>query len=265
MKGEYTLANNGLTKVFKNLQTTVKKHQPEILTGLGVAGFVTTTVMAVKATPKALEVLAEIKEKHADDSDKKEYCKEFVKKVVPLYIPSAVVGGLSIGCVVCANSINTKRNAALAAAYTLSETALSEYKEKVVETIGEKKEKAVREAVAQGRVDKTPVENKEVINTGDGDELCLDYHSGRYFKSTIDKLRKAENDLNRRMLLDSYVSLNDFYSEIGLSGTRQGELLGWNIEKGYLKLELDATIVDDKPCIVLDYRVSPYYDYNKFM
>lgn len=259
------MGNNGLVKVFKNVQTVVKKHQPEILTGLGVAGFVTTTVMAVKATPKALEVLAEIKEDHKDDTDKKEYCKDFVKKVVPLYVPSAVVGGLSIGCVICANSINTKRNAALAAAYALSESALTEYKEKVVETIGEKKEKVVREAVAQGRVEKNPIENKEVIYTGDGDTLCMDYFSKRYFKSSIDKLKKVENDLNRRMLLESYVSLNDFYYEIGLSGTKQGDLLGWNIDKGYLKFELDATIVDDKPCIVLDYKVAPYYDYDKFM
>lgn len=259
------MGNTNLAKVAKNVQIAVKKHQPEILTGLGVAGFIATTVTAVKATPKALEILAEIKEEHKDDTDKKAYSKDFVKRVVPLYIPSFVMGGLSIGCVICANSINTKRNAALAAAYALSESALTEYKDKVIETIGEKKEKVVKEAVAKGRVENTPMETKEVINTGDGDELCLDYHSGRYFRSTIDKLRKAENDVNRRMLLDTYVSLNDFYSEIGLSGTKQGDLLGWNIDKGYLSLQLDATIVDEKPCIVLDYNLSPYYDYNKFM
>lgn len=259
------MGNTNLAKVAKNVQVAVKKHQPEILTGLGVAGFVMTTVTAVKATPKALEILAEIKEEHKNDIDKKAYGKDFVKKVVPLYIPSFVIGGLSIGCVICANSINTKRNAALAAAYALSESALTEYKDKVIETIGEKKEKVVKEAVAKGRVDNVPLETKEVINTDSGDELCLDYHSGRYFNSTIDKLRKAENNVNRRMLLDTYVSLNDFYNEIGLSGTKQGDLLGWNIDKGYLELQLDATIVDEKPCIVLDYKLSPYYGYDKFM
>lgn len=259
------MGNTNLAKVAKNVQVAVKKHQPEILTGLGVAGFVMTTVTAVKATPKALEILAEIKEEHKNDADKKAYSKDFVKKVVPLYIPSFVIGGLSIGCVICANSINTKRNAALAAAYAISESALTEYKDKVIETIGEKKEKVVKEAVAKGRVENVPLETKEVINTDSGDELCLDYHSGRYFNSTIDKLRKAENKVNRRMLLDTYVSLNDFYNEIGLSGTKQGDLLGWNIDKGYLELQLDATIVDEKPCIVLDYKLSPYYGYDKFM
>ena len=209
-----------------NVRATTLKHQPEILTGLGVAGFITTTIMAVKATPKALDRMAEVKEQHANDSDRKAFCKDVLLKVVPIYIPAAIVGGLSISCVIGASSVNHKRTAALATAYTISESALKEYQGKVVETIGEKKEEAVRAAIAKDRVDKAPVVDREVIITGNGGTRCFDPLSSRYFDSDIESIRKAVNELNRRLLLEDYISLNDFYYELGLESTEIGDTVG---------------------------------------
>lgn len=135
------MGKTNLSTVIKNVQSSAKKHSPEILTGLGIAGMVTTTVMAVQATPKALDIMAEIKENHLENDDKKAYAKDIITKVAPIYIPSAVIGILSISCIICASSVNVKRNAALATAYSISESALREYRGKVVETIGEKKSK----------------------------------------------------------------------------------------------------------------------------
>lgn len=258
---------NGFSKFVKNVSSTLKKHQPEILTGIGVAGMITTTIMAVRATPKALDTLAEIKDIHAEDTDKKAYAKDFVTKVVPIYIPSAIVGGLSIGCVIGASTINARRNAALATAYALSESALKTYQEKVIETVGEKKEQTIREAVAKDTIEKHPIGSKEIIVTGSAETKCLDAISGRYFMTSVQKLQEVENELNRRILNDMYVSLNELYDELGLPHTKLGEDLGWNVDwldRDLIKLSKSAQIAEDgTPCLVLDYQVVPRYGYDR--
>lgn len=258
------MGKTNLSTVVKNVQSSAKKHSPEILTGLGIAGMVTTTVMAVQATPKALDLMAEVKEDHLEDDDKKAYAKDIITKVAPVYIPSVVIGVLSISCIICASSVNVKRNAALATAYSLSESALREYRGKVVETIGEKKEQVVRDAIAKDKIEQNPVSDQTIIVTNKGDTLCYDPISGRYFKSDIDKIQKSVNELNRQMLQTDYVSLNDFYDEIGLGYARIGEDLGWRVDKGMIDLCFSSQLADDgTPCLVLDHRVPPIYDYDR--
>ena len=249
-----------LSKIAKGIRMSISKHSPEILTGIGIAGMVTTTVMAVRATPKALILIEERKEEI--DVDKLTPI-ELIKTTWTCYIPAAITGGLSIICLIGASSVNTRRNAALATAYTLSESALKEYQGKVIETIGEKKEQSVRDAIAKDRIDKNPVSSREVIITEKGNTLCYDAVSGRYFKSDIDKLKKAEIELNRRMRDEMYISLNEFYYEIGLNPISIGDDLGWNIDHGYIELSFSSQLTDDgNPCLVIDYQVTPRYEYN---
>ena len=251
-----------LSSISKGIRGAITKHSPEILTGIGIAGMITTTIMAVRATPKALILIEERKEEI--DVDKLTPI-ELIKTTWTCYIPAAITGGLSIICLIGASSVNTRRNAALATAYTLSESALKEYQEKVIETIGEKKEQTVRDAIAKDRIDKNPVSSREVIITEKGNTLCYDAISGRYFKSDIDKLKKAENELNRRMRDEMYISLNEFYYEIGLNPTSIGDDLGWNIDHGYIELNFSSQLTDDgNPCLVIDYQVAPSrYEYNR--
>lgn len=143
---------------------------------------------------------------------------------------------------------------------------MRDYQKKVVETIGEKKEQTVRDAVAKERLEKNPVENKEVIVTAKGDTLCFDAVSGRYFKSDIDKLKKAENELNRQMRDEMYISLNDFYYEVGLEPIKLGDDLGWNIDNGYIDLRFSSQLATDgTPCLVIDYGYGPRYDFRNLM
>ena len=257
-----------VTKFLKNVGRTISKHSPEILTGIGIAGMVTTTVLAVKATPKAITLLEEKKrEKSCDilNEEVKLTPVEVVRTAWKPYIPAAVTGTLSIVCLVGASSTSLKRNAALATAYKISETALSEYKAKVVETIGEKKETAIRDKIAKDKVDRNPVSKTEVIITDKGNTLCYDALSGRYFKSDIDRIKKAENAINKRLLNEMYISLNEFYEELGLGSTSIGDELGWNLDDGLIDLDFSSQIADDgTPCIVVDYRVAPKYNYYKF-
>ena len=43
-----------LKAIARSMGMALQKHSPEILTGIGIAGMVTTTILAVRATPKAL-------------------------------------------------------------------------------------------------------------------------------------------------------------------------------------------------------------------
>ena len=264
------MAKSKTPKFIKSISSTLSKHGPEILTGIGVAGAITTTVLAVKATPKALRILEEERVYLADESG---YLPEEIK-IPPIdmvklcwkcYIPAAITGVASIACIIGASSANVRRNAALATAYKLSETALTEYREKVVETIGEKKEQAVRDKVNKEKVEKNPVNQKEVIVTGAGDTLILEPISGRYFKSKVDLIKKAENQLNKQMLqsFTGYASVNDFYDEIGLERIAVGDDLGWNAEN-LINIRIGSTVVDeDTPCIVIDHVNLPKYNYDR--
>ena len=247
---------------FKGVQKTVSKHSPEILTGLGIGGMVTTTVLAVKATPKALKL---IEEKKREERVDKLPVMDAVKATWKCYIPAAVTGVTSIACLVGASSVSARRNAALATAYKISETALTEYREKVVETIGEKKEKIVREKIDKDRIDKNPVSKNEVIITKAGETLCYDHYSGRYFKSDIERIKKAANDLGRVMLNHGYVSLNDFYDELGLDHIPIGYDVGWSIDDGFIDVDFSSHLADDgTPCVVLDYVSAPKYGYSSY-
>lgn len=246
--------------LIKTIRSGLAKHSPAILTALGITGMIGTTVLAVKATPKALDLIENKKEEL--DKDKLTVV-ETVKATWKCYAPAAVTCVTSAACLIGASSVHTKRNAALATAYKLSESALIEYRDKVVETIGEKKEQSVRDAIAKDHVEKNPITNNEVIITDRGYTLCYDELSGRYFYSDIEKIKKAANELNRQMLNDMYVSLNELYYELGLEGTKLGEQMGWNVDRGLIDLKFSATVsADDRPCIVLDYRVPPMYDYQ---
>lgn len=252
-----------IAKSLLSLKTAIKKHSPEILTGIGIAGMITTTVMAVRATPKALILIEERKEEIGAE---KLEAMDMVKTTWACYIPAAITGTLSVACLIGASSVNARRNAALATAYTLSESALKDYQGKVIEMFGEKKNEAVKDAVAKDKVEKNPVVTREVIITEKGNTLCYDAISGRYFKSDIEKIKKAECELNRQMLDDMYVSLNDFYYEIGLDSVKLGDELGWNVDSGYIDLSFSSQLASDgTPCLVIDYCVAPRYDYRNLL
>lgn len=252
-----------LSKIVKDVRTTVLEHSPEILMGIGVTGMVSATVLAVRATPKALRLIENKKE---EVEDEKLLPIDVVKTCWKCYIPATVTGTVSIACLIGANSINTRRKMALATAYALSETALKDYQEKVVETIGEKKEQGIRDAVAKEKLERDPVRNKEIIVTERGNTRCYDVVSCRYFTSDIDKLKKIENELNRRMRDEMYISLNDFYYEIGLAPSSIGDDLGWNIDNGYIDFDFSSQLDDSgTPCLVVAYRVAPRYDYRKLL
>ena len=251
---------------FKGLINSIKKtmirKSPEILVGIGIAGMITTAVLAVKATPKALDL---IHEKEEELGVEKLTAGETVKTTWKCYIPAVATCALSTACIIGSSTVHTKRNAAIAAAYELSQKALVDYKDAVIETIGEKKEQVVKEKIAEKRLKEDPISKKEVILTGKGSTLCYESLSGRYFESDMEAIKHAVNVLNAQMLDDMYVSLNDFYDLIELSYTDMGEKLGWSIDDGLVETSFSAKTTDDgQLCLVLDYITQPKYNFDRF-
>lgn len=248
-----------LQNVSRQALRALKKHSPKILTGIGIAGLLMTTVLAVEATPKALKLL---EEKKQELQVEKLSVKETVKTAWKCYIPSALTAVASTACIVGASTVSAKRNAALATAYTLSETAAREYRDKTVELVGEKKEQAIRDAIAKDHVDRNPVNEEDVIKTGKGTSRCYDPWSDRYFDSDPEFIRRGVNDLNYQLLNDGFATLNDFYYNIGLNETKPGATLGWDINKGQVQFRFSSQVDStERPCLVLEFTTPPTYDY----
>jgi Family of unknown function (DUF6353) len=250
----------------------VANNNSVILTAVGVAGTITTAFLTGRASFKASSMIDEAQERRFHKAKEERSNSDFfqmemlsfqdkAKEVWPLYIPPVGVGAVTIASIILANRLDTRKAAAMAAAYSLSERAFSEYKEKVVEKIGENKERAVRDEIAQDRVNKDPV--REVIIAGSGDVLCYDALTGRYFQSTVETIKKAQNTINYDIINHMYASLSQFYGEIGLPPTSYSEEIGWNANN-LLELSFSTTMSsDDRPCIVVDFVYAPIADYTR--
>lgn len=254
------MGKSNMSKLFKSIQKSVSKHSPEILLTLGIGGMITSTVLAVRATPKALALMDAKKEELQVD---KLTPVDTIKTTWKCYIPAAISGATSIVCLIGANSTHVKRHAALAAAYKLSETALTEYREKVVETVGEKKEQAIRDKVSEEQVRKHPVAQSEILVTGKGNDICFEPLTHRYFYSDADAIRRAETTLNKRILTDinDTVTLNEFFDELNIPRAELGDSVGWNIDHT-IDLDLGTQLTEgDRPCITVGHYEMPRYDY----
>lgn len=236
----------------KNLGGVISRNSPAILTGLGCAGVLTTAILTGRATLRASEILK------MEAPDEQLPAAEIVKLTWKVFIPPVLVGASSIACIIGANTINTHRNAALAALYSLSETAFREYEEKVVEEIGRNKELKVRDSIAQDRVTTNPVGDRTIIFTGNGEVLCYDALCDRYFKSSAEKIRQQVLELNEDLRNDMWLDLNDLYYAIGLPSTKLGNQVGFDIDKGYIQVDYTGTLTPEgQPCLSIDMTVYP--------
>lgn len=239
----------------KHLSKFITDSSPMLLTAVGVAGITTTAILSGKASYRAALIL----DQYEDELDPKEK----VLAVWKLYIPAGVSLLTTCTVIILANRVGTRRTAAMAAALSLSERAFDEYKEKVVETIGKNKETKVRDDIAQDRVDKNPATKTEIHITGGGDVLCYDMYCGRYFRSDMETIKKAQNDTNYLILNNYYASLTDFYSFLGLSRTTMSDDVGWNSDR-LLEIRFSTTMSDDqKPCLAMDFQVEPIRGYSR--
>ena len=244
---------NEIIKSTRKLIHAVSKESPVILTVLAVGGVCATIVTTAKATTVAERLIFESEEEKESPLEPK----EVIKTAWKCYIPVALTAGITIVCIICAQSINSKRYAALAGLYSVSESAIKKYQDKVVETIGEKKEKVIRDDIAKEKIQENPMDGKTIYETGNGNYLFYDALSGRYFRSDIETMRRVQNDLNKDLIDDMWVSVNEMYSKIGLRPIQLGDNVGWNVDH-LIDFQFSTQIAQNgEPCIVLDFYRLP--------
>lgn len=246
------------------------EHRTSLMIGGGIAGMVIAGVTAVRVTPKASMLLEERRCSKHDaylentEANPQLTIKDYIQVTWKYYLPPIALATVSAGAIIFAHKVDRKENAALAAAYAISESRLKEYSEKVLETVGEKKEKEVRDAIDKDRVNNNQPVDGEIISTGQGDTLCMDAWNGRYFYSDIEVLRRAAVDLSRAVLNDETVTLNDFYDRIDLPQTKNGDFFAWEIGNHHEMIELSFSSQLDfkkRPVLVMDFKFAPtYYD-----
>lgn len=242
-----------LGNLVNNLIKSVKSNSPEIMTALGVGGVLTTSYLVAKATFTASEIIISNENEDPPSDDVKERFKERARQTWRLYIPAGISGAATIFCVVGSSRAYSKRATAAVTAYSLSEMAFNEYREKVVEQIGKNKEQKIRDDIVQDHVTNNPP-NKEVVILSGGQVLCCELFTHRYFRSDMETLRKAQNDINEKIINTLYVTLDDFYDLIGLTNTSNSSKLGWDSDK-LMELEFCSVLSGNgEPCLAFDYN-----------
>ena len=232
----------------RNIQMLLSKNAPDILLTAGVVSIIGGGILAIKQTPKALKIL---------ENKKEDTNLEKAKSLAPLYAAPVVLTGMGISSIVCSRNMTNKKIAAMATAYTVSETALRTYREKVKELVEPEKYEEIKKEVANETLRKNPIENKEVYMTSKPDSLIYDEASGRYFRGNIDDIKQVANMLNKRMMNDMSVQLNEFYAEIGLDPIKLGVDMGWSIEHELIEVSFTGGIADNnEPCIVMQYDTT---------
>jgi hypothetical protein len=196
----------------------IVRNSSTILTYIGGAGVIATTILAVKATPKALQLIEDAKEEKGEDLTKL----EVIKSAGPAYIPTAITGVATITCIFGANVLNKRRQASMASAYALLDQSYKEYKKKSKEVYGEDAVEKITEEIAKDKREETD------ITVEPGCQLFYDVFSDRYFSSTLDNVRNAQYKLNREITVECYATLNEYYEFLGIPGIDGGDELGWS-------------------------------------
>lgn len=244
-------------------EVLVRNNSTTLLTGVGVLGTVSTAVLTGRASFRSANIIHDsqfdvVEGKHDDLLS----FRDKLELVWPQFIPPVGVGVLTVAAIITANRLSAKEAAALATAYGISEKALQEYREKVVERLGEGKEQKIRDEIAQDRVNNTHDSKTPIVVPGSGEVLCLDLWTGRYFQSTVEKIRKAENDVNYEIVAGMYASASQFYDSLGLEATEMTDLLGWNINNR-LEVTISTTMAPDStPCVTIS-PTPPVPNYNQ--
>ena len=232
---------------------------------------ITTTVLAVKATPKALKALNEAKEEKGEELT----VLETVRVAGPSYIPTVLIGTSTIACIFGANILNKRQQAAMMSAYALLDNSYKEYKAKLKELYGEETHQEIVNAIAVEKAKEVGITAESLCTNTclTDDESCgepvLFYEewSGRYFESTIEQVITAQYHINRNLVLRGYVTLNELYEFLGLKITEYGDTLGWAVEDEFYWLDFNhhkATMDDGLECFIIETPWGPSPDFLEY-
>ena len=242
-----------MKKIINKVKFNVVKHSPEILMGLGIAGVITSTVLACRSTLKVQEIL-DYKEENMNNikevlsEGREDYTEEDARKdktiimtttairIMKLYIPSVIIGAGSIACLLESHNVMRNRNAGLAAALAATTESFKQYRERVTEKYGDEVDKEMRYGIKKEKKEKDGKKTKEEIVVGCDEKELSGY--ARYFNENnvnwsddpqfnLMFLRQNQNWANDKLISQGYLYLNDVYEALGFPKSKAGQVVGW--------------------------------------
>lgn len=252
-----------MNKLINRSKLFLNRNGSTILTCIGGAGVVATTIMAVKATPKAMDLLEKAKNEKGEELTKL----EVVKTAGPVYIPTIVTGAATIACIFGANILNKRQQATLMSAYALLDTKYKDHKKKVTELYGEDANSRITEEIAKDKRETSDIPGKIAK------QLFYDEFSGRYFESTMEDVIKAQYAINRTLSVHGGASLNEWYEELDIEPTDYGQYLGWSYGMlmdcqwtPWLEFDHKQVMLDDESleCTIIVMSMEPMCDYEYY-
>lgn len=255
MKGPNFLAQS---KMF------LKKNVSTILTCIGAAGVITTAVLAVKETPKAMQIIKDLESYDPETFEKVKPSKiECVKATWPCYIPAIMSGVATIACIFGANVLNHRQQAALTSAYIFLENSYKEYQNKVKELFGEDADRQIHSAIVHDKYLETDI-------TPSGENvLFYEDHYGDFFECSMMEVKDAEYRLNRKFAITGEATMNDFFDFLGIPENEVGDSFGWSVEymmdfygSCWIDFEHELVKMDDGlECYIINVSAGPIGDY----
>lgn len=252
---------NGVARSFNRFGFKFKKHSPEILIVAGIAGAVTSAVMACKATTKVSEIIEEtnktvetihqvqndpeMADKYSEEDAKKDLAITYVQtgvKLAKLYGPSIVLGAVSIGCILASNNIVRKRNMALAAAYATIDSSFKDYRKRVVDRFGKELDRELKYNVKAQEIEEVVVDENgkektvkktvNAVNPTDISDYARFYDDGcagwdKDPEMNLMFLRQQQNHANELLQRKGHLFLNEVYDMLGIPRTKAGQIVGW--------------------------------------
>lgn len=255
-----------------NARLFMKRNASTILTCLGGIGVVTTTVMAVKATPKALQLIEEAEQEKGE----KLTTWETVKTTAPTYIPTVLFGVGTVACIFGANILNKRQQASLMSAYALLDESYKKYRRKVVELYGKETHEEIVNAIAVEKANEVymhasnlGVDCTQFLEEDYSDPvLFYDEYSHRYFEAPIEQVILSEYHLNRNYTMRGFALLNEFYEFLGLEQTDYGGEVGWVIEDdGSFWIDFNhrkVTMDDGLECYIIEMMFEPTMEWKEY-
>lgn len=256
-----------------------KKNASTILTCLGAGGVIATVVLAIKATPKAMdkiqsaqidkgeEILNGDREGEVKKNDDGSYempsltVIEMVQVCWKEYVPTVAVGIGSLACIFGANALSRRQQAALASAYTALASSFEAYRDKVKMLCGPGTDEMIEKTMEQ---EKRDLED----DRPPWDEVQTFYLEGypQFFERTMEQVLKAEYELNRYFVLKGSATFNEFLQILDLPPMKDGDTIGWDeyideVDYGYRWIDFSHRyyLTEDKMMVcAIDMPFGPH-------
>lgn len=254
-KGENIMKMPNVSEILKTVSKFTDKNAPALLTAIVVVGVGTTVLLAIDGTKKADAILAEEAKENPDETLTK---KEIIAKTWTNYIPTAISAGITITAAIMSHHVSHKRIIALATACTLSKDHLKKYQDKVKELLGERTDQKIHDAIAKEQVSGIDSRTAHILDTKTGSVLCMDSLSGQLFYSSVNAINAAVNEANKSLYHDTWLSVNDYFWNLGLRRGVAFDRIGWSVEKGQIETHYTSCLTQDNvPCLVINYTTEP--------